>query len=295
MLGEFISLYVARTNVEGLRTRRGAGDVVTTLLCYALETGIIDQALVVKMSDTQPHEAVPMIARSREEIIQASGSKYVYVPHASLRERMKSGAVIGLPCQMKKCPEKFLRIGLFCGLNLSPRGLEYAFKWHRIDKADITRMDYRGPDRIRLMVELRDGTIRYIKINTLSFFFTYPMCLRCRDFSSHYADISVGDSNFKGWSTVILRTNRGEELFSKAIMDGYIEADSVSEQNVVAAQTSSMFQKEVGGGYINSRFVRIRGKWIEALPICILNLAGQIYIFYQRYIKTWPERSSVGE
>lgn len=288
MLGEFRRLYQARTRIEELRTHRGGGDVVTTLLVYALEKGIIGQALVTKMSELEPWRAVPIIATSREEIVQSSGSKYVFVPHAALRRQMASGAVVGLPCQISRCPEKLLRIGLFCGLNSSPRALDYALRKHGISKPDIQHLDYRAPHRVRLAVELTDGNVKYIKMAALPLFFPYSMCLPCTDFSSHNADVSVGDRCFKGWSTVVVRTERGEELFRKVVEDCYIEADPISKKDIVATRTSSMLQKEIAKGYINTRFVRVRGRWIEAVPFRVLDLLGRTYLFYQKFIKRWP-------
>lgn len=50
--------------------------MVSALLIFALEQGIIDGALVTKMSENNPLEPQPFIARTREEIISAAKSKY---------------------------------------------------------------------------------------------------------------------------------------------------------------------------------------------------------------------------
>jgi coenzyme F420 hydrogenase subunit beta len=51
---------------------------------FALEEGIIDGALVTRMKKDRPLEPEPFIARTREEIIEASKSKYCGVPECRM-------------------------------------------------------------------------------------------------------------------------------------------------------------------------------------------------------------------
>src|SRR4030043_382689 len=91
-------------NDEEIRRGSSSGGIVTQLLVYALEKGIIDGALVVRMKKDKPLEPEPFIARSREEIISASKSKYCPVAanvvlKAILSEKGRV-AVVGLPCHI---------------------------------------------------------------------------------------------------------------------------------------------------------------------------------------------------
>jgi len=47
-------------------------------------------------------------------------------------------------------------------------------------------------------------------------------CHSCEDFSSEFADISIGGLGLEGWSFVIIRTEKGEELFSNAEKAGFL-------------------------------------------------------------------------
>lgn len=50
------------------------GGVVTSMLLYALEEGLIDSAVVTVKSEEEPWKPVAIVAQSREEILRASGS-----------------------------------------------------------------------------------------------------------------------------------------------------------------------------------------------------------------------------
>ena len=55
-------------------------------------------------------------------------------------------------------------------------------------------------------------------------------CHYCEDLTSDYADISVGSiGSGSGWSSVITRNKKGEEIFNEAVKAGLIEAESLKE------------------------------------------------------------------
>ncbi|MBU7033430.1 MAG: Coenzyme F420 hydrogenase/dehydrogenase, beta subunit C-terminal domain [Theionarchaea archaeon] len=55
-------------------------------------------------------------------------------------------------------------------------------------------------------------------------------CSICPDFTSELADLSIGSiGSTKGWSTVIVRTPTGNNLFTQARDEGYIEVQDSSD------------------------------------------------------------------
>jgi len=219
--------------------------------------------------------AEPNIAKTAEEIIEAAGSKYCFVPFGDLAEVLcDKSAIVGLPCQIEtRKDSKMLKMGLFCGLNIALQGMQYLIEKLGIRKEDIQKLDYRAPGG-GLLIRLKDGRIlRYGSYFWLAYFFTYKKCLYCKDNTNHYADISVGDRKPE-WSNVIIRTPRGRNLFNRAIVEGYLKANRLTEKGFLARTMSPFIQKEVKGGYINTRLVRPRGKWIRFVPLSLLRRLG---------------------
>ncbi|MHA1428516.1 MAG: Coenzyme F420 hydrogenase/dehydrogenase, beta subunit C-terminal domain [Candidatus Helarchaeota archaeon] len=274
MLGEYKAIYEARTNIPELRSGRQSGDIITTLCVFLLEKGMINSVLAVKMDNSRPYKAIATIARSRFEVLQCAGSKYCYINYGKLPLMLdEKSALVGLPCQMPRRRTPYLKIGLFCGLNTADSKLEYLLKWRRIAKEEIVYFDWRSPKNRLIEVQVKSGKVCYFEHWFLNFFFPRPQCLRCADYSSHFADISVGDRT-PGTSAVIIRTDKGHEIFTRAVIDGYIKAKEISLRSFLEHRMSPMLQKELRGGFIKVPFVRCYGKWINFIPPAILKFVG---------------------
>ena len=104
LLGNYLNCYVGHATDYEIRYNSASGGLVTALLIFALEEGLIDGALVTKMSEQNPLEPQPFIARTKEQIISAAKSKYCPVPaNIALKEILKEDgkfAVVGLPCHV---------------------------------------------------------------------------------------------------------------------------------------------------------------------------------------------------
>jgi len=55
-------------------------------------------------------------------------------------------------------------------------------------------------------------------------------CKFCNDFSSELADISTGGLGLDGWTFTIIRTEKGEELFSEAEKAGVIRTRPIEKE-----------------------------------------------------------------
>ncbi len=276
MLGNYLEIYEAQTKRGDIRSYRGGGDVVTTLLVYGMEKRIVDKALVAKMSDTEPWKAVATIATTPREIISAAGSKYAFVPHGKLvKELTSKSALVGLPCQTRVRGE-YLKIGLFCGFCYSERALDYLFKKIRIKKENIASLRYRVPYTKHLVIYLKNGEkIDMPNPSWLVYFFPYKKCIYCTDFSNHHADISVGDIR-PDWSVVLARTKKGKDIFERTIKEGYLNAHKMRLEDYLKTHSGCLLQKELYGGYVTAKFSALRGKWIEYKPMFALRILGKI-------------------
>jgi coenzyme F420 hydrogenase subunit beta len=224
LIGNYLNCYVGHSTEYDIRYNSSSGGLVTQLLIFALEEGIIDGALVTRMKKNNPLEPEPFIARTKEEIIEASKSKYCPVPvNIALKKILEAEdeerfAIVGLPCHIhgirkaeqvnKKLKEKIvLHLGLFCcsyGANFL--ATEYALQRMNVQKESVTRIDYREGDFPpgTMSIKVKNGDI--IKISHAEFWhiiftpfvtwFAPIRCMLCIDQTCELADISIGSEWF---------------------------------------------------------------------------------------------------
>lgn len=262
-LGFFINCYTGYSTDDKIRYHSSSGGIVSSMLIFALKNGLIDGALVTRMSKNNPLEPEPFIARTPEEIMSAARSKYCPVPaNIALREIMKVEgryAVVGLPCHIHglrkieaadiKLSRKIaLRVGLFCGHSPNFLATEYFLLRHRIARNHVSGLDYRGegwPGGIT--IRPRKGQPVFIPHfeawKYLDVAFTPWRCLLCIDGANEFADISFGDAwldefsgENKGTSLVMTRTPLGEEILQKLISEGRVITATVSPQKAALSQ-----------------------------------------------------------
>ncbi|RJO62674.1 MAG: 4Fe-4S dicluster domain-containing protein [Dehalococcoidia bacterium] len=257
LLGNYLGCYTGHAADADIRYNSSSGGMASALLIYALEKGIIEGALVTRMNPEKPLEPQPFIARTREEILSATGSKYCPVPsNIALAEILKTKkgekfAVVGLPCHMhglrkaelasKKLRERVaLRVGIFCSNTNTFPMTEYILGKHGIKPKQVTKLDYRGsgwPGKMSIQVEnkaLKQIDYEdYIKYHQFGFF-TTRRCTLCCDMTAELADISLGDAWFlkdrkddPGTSAVIVRSAAGRNLLDKALIGKAISIQSV--------------------------------------------------------------------
>ena len=266
LIGNYLNCYIGHATDYDIRYNSASGGLITQLLIFALEEGIIDGALVTKMKKDNPLEPEPFIARTREEIIDASKSKYCPVPaNIALREILESEegkrfAVVGLPCHIhgirkaeqinEKLKEKVvLHIGLFCGHTPNFLGTEFLLnKMLSVKKEDVKKLDYRGegwPGGIS--VTLKSGDKKFMPYNdawgVFGLFF-YPIrCTLCCDGVCELADISFADawlpeleSDTIGESIIISRTEISEKILQNTILKKKIQIKTVGKSKAIQSQ-----------------------------------------------------------
>ena len=103
-LGNYRTTFLAQSLSEKVREVSASGGVVSSLLIFALDLGLIKGALVVKMSEKKALEPEVFVARNDEEILSAAQSKYLPVPmNIGIQEILDSKgkfALVGLPCHI---------------------------------------------------------------------------------------------------------------------------------------------------------------------------------------------------
>jgi coenzyme F420 hydrogenase subunit beta len=278
LIGGYKKLFVGYTKFKEVREKASGGGIITSLLISALDKGLIDGAIVVKMDDENPISPKPFIARNGEEILEAAQSKYILTPINSilkiLRNERGRFAFVGLPCQVHairkiqmKSLKKYTRkiefvIGLFCGINMRNDFVDYMLSIQNIKKPAIEKIQFRSREYENsssvggFMVITRDGKKHYIdksKYQGLKYIFANTGCLYCLDHTNEFADISIGDMWLPKYlkkgeplqSTIIIRTKKGMELFewNSEILNYF----PLEAEDIIKCQLALIVEKQIRG------------------------------------------------
>lgn len=273
LLGNCVRCYFGYSANENIRYCSSSGGIATQLLIFALDQKLIDGALVVRMRRDNPLKPEIFIARTKEEVVSASKSKYCPVAtNTGLKEILRQSGkfgVVGLPCHIhglrkaemlnKALKEKIVfRIGLFCSHSRDFEGTEFILKKIKVDKSNVEKLDYRGrgwPGGMTLT--LKDGSERFIPLHEYysilgSWLFTPWRCILCGDATNEFADISLGDAwipefrhDQKGTSVIVTRSMVGEGILRKAAFDRKIIVRETDTWAVIRSQKSILdFKRE---------------------------------------------------
>ncbi len=218
-LGVYRDLFSAKTQIEGQD-----GGVVTSLLLQGLKDGTFDSVIVVKRTEGYNAEAVA--TDKIGEVAAARGTKYLKVNvTAKLRELAQEGkkkiAVTCTPCEAKavriiiqalkeKNPDLDVTIiGLFCLESFNAAKLKQEVQ--RLLNVDLDRANKTEVRKGKFTIYIGNQEFS-CRIRDLSVA-AEKICHFCSDFTSTYADVSVGAVGSKpGYSTVMVRSAKGEEL-----------------------------------------------------------------------------------
>lgn len=269
--GKVLETWIGYSTDEAIRQRGTSGGVVTGLLVYLLESGSIDGALVVGTNKTDPLQHDIVIARSRQEIEDAWGSKYYPMPVGASLADMRPGeeryAVVLLGCHMRSLrlleqrnpllrSSILLRIGLICGYCAGFKAVQdQALEWGIADLSENRRIDFREgkwPGYVRIQTPRVDRqTLIYNFLLRIPFTTNYR-CTICSDLMNETADISVGDAWLReitarrdeGWSVVAVRTQAARELISAARESGALQLEPVDTETLMRSQEKPMRYKK---------------------------------------------------
>lgn len=288
VLGSYKKCYIGHATDYETRYNSASGGLVTSLLVFALEEGLIDGALVTRMREDRPLEPQTFIARSRDEIVSAARSKYCPVPaNIALEEILKAGdgerfAVVGLPCHIqgirkaeafsRKLKERIvLHFGILCSHSDSFHLTDFLLQEFAIGKESVAGIDYRGRGWPGYMViRAKDGgekAIRYDQYITLhtGYFFTPRRCTLCCDAGARLADVSFMDAwlpevkarDNVGTSILVCRTERGEDICRRANLRSVVDLKELPRGDVLRSQgRARMSNKDLKA---HMRFARLYG------------------------------------
>jgi coenzyme F420 hydrogenase subunit beta len=245
-LGKYKVCVSARSTDKEIMEKAQDGGIVTQLFAFALENGIIDGAIVAGPG-ARPWQPRPFIATTREELLSARGTKYNISPQVSwLKEATRSFGldkvgIVGTPCQMqavrkaqlypvgmRDVPDKVaLAVGIFCMENFTHKAIQMIVEDHAGQKLQSTKKMEIGKGKFTVITERGKSVALPLKITHK---YEQPGCHVCLDYVANLGDISTGSvGSPDGWSTVFIRTKKGEETWNKAIAAGCFETKPIEQ------------------------------------------------------------------
>ena len=262
--------YVGAAKDKDIRFRGASGGMVTAVLAYLLESGVVDGAIVALASDCEPLRPRMEACHSTDAVRQAVGSRYcpIEMSHALHQTNHGDGkyAVVGLPCHINslvkaqhvlprlKNTYPFL-LGLICGHSPSFHATDYILKTAGIRHDEVRCLSYRGngwPGGVR--VDTRGNRSVFFDHEALwqgamGVFFFSEYCLRCADHLNLQADLCFGDAwlpctsrETEGMSIVIARTEQGKNLLQH--LNGWmVDVKRTSLSTIKQAQDGFSFAR----------------------------------------------------
>jgi coenzyme F420 hydrogenase subunit beta len=247
-IGQIKDLVSAQTTNPTVGERCTDGGVVTSVLLYLLDNHMIDGALVSKSAG--PFHRGPMLATSGEEVISASGSHFdesfsivelgsqysTYSPAMQELKSLRKGlidrvAMVGTPCQIHTVrkmqvlgiiPSDVIKyyFGLFCMENFSFNDIQlrHLEKQYGFDLTQVSKVNVKED----FFIYLDNGRVIHIPFEEIDSI-ARPACLVCPDFSAEFSDISFGGlGSPDGYTTVLIRSERGKMVYRGALTAGYV-------------------------------------------------------------------------
>lgn len=300
--GQFSSAWLAHATDPDIREHSTSGGFITGLLIDMLERGEIDGALVIGSDDNVLWKGKPMLARSREELLASMKSKYAISPtNISFAEVLRTPgryALVGLPCQIhgfrkaaaldERVKERIiLAIGLYCHAAVEHDA--FRIIWDSLGKERDSAVKYIsrvGKHPGTPHTQRKDGSLYPVYfgkkkgyrpssmelINIIYRLYTPKRCLTCFDASAEFADIAVGDpwmappsSNidfYKGWSFVLARTTRGQQILENLKSSKSMILESLTNREAQACNSIMGTEKR----WRAFRVIETKRRQGEAIP-----------------------------
>jgi len=258
-IGTVRQVVMARAGDGNTRRKGQYGGTVSALLAMALDNSLLDAVILCKNTD----EKLPagFVARSSAQVLEGAGSNYMAYPALEALNRIPKDSkdrlgIVVTPCQAialakmiaSPPPQRVsmgnvrLTIGLFCTWALAYDRF-YEFLKNNAKPIKIEKFDIPPPPANRF--DLYIG--KEVKSYPLEDIRGYRMstCAYCLDMTAEFTDISVGAAEgVDGWNTMIVRTQRGLEIFDAAVNSGQLETRELPVSNLKHLKEAALLKKK---------------------------------------------------
>ncbi len=215
--------------------------IVSTLAIEMLEQGLVEGVVCVQNTPEDRFQPMPIIARSRAEILAAKVNKPTLSPNLSVLEQiaqsgLKKLLVIGVGCQIQALRaverelglEKLYVLGTPCTDNVTRAGLQKFLE--TTSRSPQTVVYYEFMQDFNVHFKHEDGStelVPFFGLNTKELKDVFaPSCLSCFDYVNSLADLVVGYMGAPyGWQWIVVRNDRGQEMLN--LVNDAIETQAV--------------------------------------------------------------------
>ena len=239
ILGHYLEIVSVKLTDKAREIIPAKAGPLTGLLWFAMENGLVDSSIITDKDDN--FRPFPMIAQNSQDIIKGAGYKPSQGPLLSLlgdaiNKESVDIAVVGTPCQIQALRKLqnhpafdyeaydlvSLTIGTFCFGTYYNQLLEMVFEEFGVKSSEIDKIDT-DKDNFKMKI-ISDSTVKEIPLNYLYEKAIRKACFSCSDYTASFADLSIGKYGSKdGRNTLIVRTERGKQVYDLAIEQGFIE------------------------------------------------------------------------
>ncbi|MFX1605481.1 MAG: Coenzyme F420 hydrogenase/dehydrogenase, beta subunit C-terminal domain [Promethearchaeota archaeon] len=256
IIGKFSSVWKVRSLSDHKRQDGGA---VTTILGYMLENNEIEAAVVAGHSDKLPWLPGAKKVTTKDELLTSGGTIYTHAQvietmHNCFKENLSSVGVVGTACnidaiqRMQEHQGSYLnldsetevfKVSLFCMESFDYDGLVGFLKSEGIDIGKVERFSItKGNFIVTIGGEEKSWPVKDLDA------FTASSCAYCTDLTGMNSDLSCGNiGSDDGWTTVLVRSKRGEKVLKALIKEKLVEAEEIDDKALQAVINTARSKK----------------------------------------------------
>lgn len=250
--GIYKKILAARAKDPEILKRSQDGGIASAIGLYLLDKDLVDGVITTGNDDSNHHwKPTSSVATNRDELLKSAGTKYYIAPilkmlkDAIIDMELDRVAIIGLPCQIRS--SRFLQkretdlsfailyhIGLFCTHNYEYKTLSEAIENHKIRIKDVEKFAIKNGNFCAYF----NGSNMTFSLKEMKSWVP-NFCQYCNDYSAEFADISIGSqASDEKWSTVIIRSEKGNQLFSELNNEDYIETREIVDYSTITKNSN---------------------------------------------------------
>lgn len=269
--GNIIELWEGYAADPEIRFQGSSGGLCTALSLFSLERGFSEGVLHIGCDSKRPWKNRTYRSTKRAELIARAGSRYAPASPGDGLELIEASAgssvFIGKPCDIAGlkmaqalrpglAAKTALSIGFFCAGAPSTKGTLDLLRQYGVGPEEVAELRYRGmgwPGAARIVFKDGRQPLEVSYYDSWGFIQKYRpfRCYLCPDLTAEFADISVGDPWYRetgesepGRSLVLIRTERGREIFRHAREQGYVSAEPCSADVILSSQKNLLGKRQ---------------------------------------------------